>query len=128
MEGNIPLAKQVLSVLDMVHYGVSKILRIDNITKLDNTECYMDDDDGDVDKYDSDDADDDDLGQTLLRTLTKTEYTDIRLILEKQGVTTVPSHYMITKNQPNMTTLFYGKENVDDNSITTVVDLLPQFD
>ena len=98
IEGNIPLAKQVLLVLDMVYYGVSKILQINNITKLDNTECYMNDDDDDVDNDDSNDNNDDDLGQTLLRTLTKTEYTDIRLILEKQGVTTVPSHYMITKN------------------------------
>ena len=127
-EGNIPLAKQILLVLDMVHYCVSKIVYIDNITKLDNTECYMNDDDDDVDDDDSDDDDDDDLGQTLLRTLTKTEYTDIRIILEKQGVTTVLSHYMITTNRPEMTTLFYGKENIDYNSATTTVDLLPQFD
>ena len=135
IEGNIPLAKQVLLVLDMVHYFVSKILRIDDITKLDNTECYVnndnddDDDDDDDDSDDNDDDDDgDDLGQTLLRTLTKTEYTDIRTKLWKQRVTTVPTHYMITKNQPEMTTLFYGKENEDDNSVTTTVDLLPQLD
>ena len=120
IEGNVPLAKQVLAVLDMVHYCVSKMLCLDDITKLDNTECYM--------NNDNDDDDDDDLDQTLLRTLTKTEYTDIRTKLRKQGVTTVPTHYMITRNQPKMTTLFYGKENKDNNSITTTIDLLPQLD
>ena len=88
----------------------------------------MNDDDDDIDEDDSNGNDDDDLGHTLLRTLTKTEYTDIRLILEKQGVTTVPTHYMITQNQPDMTTLFYGKGNVEDNFVTITVDLLPQLD
>ena len=60
-EGNIPLAKQVLVVFDMVHYSFSKILHIDDITKLDNTECYMNDDNHD--NHDSDD-DNDDLGET----------------------------------------------------------------
>ena len=67
------------------------------------------------------------MGQTLLSTLTKTEYTDIRAKLQKQGVTTVPSHFIITKNRPEMTTLFYGNENKDDNSVTTTVPLLPQL-
>ena len=101
LEGNIPLAKQVLDVLDMVHYSVSEMLHIDDISKLDNIECYVNnDDDDDDDKDDNDDDDDDDLGQTLLSTLplTKTEYTDIRTKLQKQGVTTVPTHYMITQN------------------------------
>ena len=100
IEGNIPLVKQVLAVLNMVHYNVSKIIHIDDITKLDNMECYVnddnDDDDDDSDDDDNDDVDDD-LGRTLLNKLTKTEYTDIRTKLQKQGVTTVPTHYMITK-------------------------------
>ena len=83
LEGNIPLAKQVLAVLDMVHYSVSKILHIDDITKLDNTECYMnDDDDDDDDDNDNDDDDANDLGQFLLSTLTKTQFTDARSILK----------------------------------------------
>ena len=127
-EGNITLAKQVLVVLDMVHYSVSKILRIDNITKLDNTECYMNDDNVDDDDSDNDDDnDDDDLGQTLLRTLTKTEYTDIRAKLRKQGVTTVPSHFIITKNRPEMITLFNGNENKKDDLGTTTVDLIEKL-
>ena len=133
IEENIPLAKQVLVVLDMVHCCVSKILCIDDITKLDNMECYVnndnnDDDDSDDDDDDDDDDDGDDLGQTLLLTLTKTEYTDIRNKLQKQGVTTVPTHYMVTKNRPKMTTLFYENENKDDNFVFTTVDLLPQLD
>ena len=63
----------------------------------------------------------------LLSTLTKTEYMDIRNKLQKQGVTTVPTYYKITQNQPEMKTLFYGNENEDDNSVTTTVDLLPQL-
>ena len=66
LEGNIPLAKEVLIVLDLVHYRVSKILHVDDITKLDNTECYMndddDDDDGDVNN-DNDDNYANDLAQ-----------------------------------------------------------------
>ena len=113
IEGNIPLAKQVLAMLDMVHYCVSKILYIDDITKLNNMECYVnnDNDDDDDDSDDGDDDDGDDLGRTLLHTPTKTEYTDIRTKLQKQGVTTVPTHYKITQNQPEMKTLFYGNEN-----------------
>ena len=54
---------------------------------------------------------------------------DKRTKLRKQGATTVSTHYMITKkNRPKMTKLFYGKENKDNNSITTAVDLLPQLD
>ena len=104
IEGHIPLAEQVFLVLDMVHYCVSKVLCIDDITKFDNTECYMNNDnnnnndDDDSDNSDDNNDDDDDLGQTLLHTLIKTEYTDIRIKLQKQGVTTVLTHYMITKN------------------------------
>ena len=61
-------------MLDMVHYSVSKILHIDDITKLDNMECYMNDDN----REDDDDDDGDDLGETLLSALTKTEYTNIK--------------------------------------------------
>ena len=58
----------------MVHYSVSKILHIDGITKLDNMEYYMNDNNhGDDDNDDSDD-----LGKTLLSTLTKTEYMNIK--------------------------------------------------
>ena len=80
IEGNIPFDKQVLAVLDMIHYNVSKILHIDDITKLDNTECYMNNDNHKDNNSDDDDDDDagDDLGETLLITLTKTEYTGIR--------------------------------------------------
>ena len=67
------------------------------------------------------------MGQTLISKLTKTEYTDIRAKLQKQGVTSVPSHFIITKNRPQMTTLFYGNENENDDSVTTTVDLLSQL-
>ena len=100
IDGNIPLDKEVLLVLDMVHYCVLKILHIDDITKLENTECYMhnDNDDDDDDNNDDDDDNKDDLGRILLHTLTKTEYMEIRTKLWKQGVTTVLTHYMITKS------------------------------
>ena len=115
-------------MLDIVHYSVSKILHIDDKTKLYNTECYVNNDDNDDDNDDDDDDDSDDLGQTLLSTLTKTKNTDIRNKLRKQEVITVLTHCMITQNLPKMTTLFYGNENKDDNLVTTTVDLLPQLD
>ena len=132
LEGNIPLAKQVLSVLDMVHYRVSKILHIDDITKLDNIECYMndDDDDDDDDDVNNDNNDDDanDLAQYLLSTCTKTQFTDARSLLEDVGVTSVPSHYKMTNNQPNMVTTFYGDKNKDKDLDTTPVDLIEKLE
>ena len=87
---------------------------IDDITKLDNTECYMnDDDDDDDDNNDNDDDDADDLGQFLLSTLTVTQFTDVRSKLIDVGVNSVPSHFIMTKNRPKMTTLFYGDKNED---------------
>ena len=90
-------------MLDMVQYSVSKILHINDIMKLDNTECYTnddsdndndnDDDDGNNDDNDGDNDDDhnnndtdddnnddndDDLDVTLLNVLTKSKYSDVR--------------------------------------------------
>ena len=101
LEGNIPLAKEVLMVLDFVHHRVSKILHVDDITKLDNTECYMNDDDDDDDddvNNDNDDDDANDLAQFLLETCTKSQFTEANLLLENVGVTSVPSHYKMTNN------------------------------
>ena len=80
-------------VLDFVHHRVSKILHVDDITKLDNTECYMNDDDDDDDdddvNNDNDDDDANDLAQFILCTCTKTQFTDAKGLLEDVGVTSV---------------------------------------
>ena len=43
-------------------------------------------------------------------------------------MTTVPSHFKITKSRPGINTLFYGNENKSDKPITSTLDLLPQLD
>ena len=117
LEGNTALAKDILTLLDLVKFNVeSKV----NMTTLDNTIYYNNDN---IDK----DDDDSSLAVALLQALAAAEYGDIKskLINESNiNKDIVPSHYiMMTNYRPMIKFFCLGQEDTTTTTTTTTTTI-----
>ena len=109
LRGNMGLAMDVLTLIDLVKLKLESILKVDMIS-LDNTECYNDD----VDETD------DSLAVSMLHALTEAEYCDIGSKLIDVKVNSVPSHYTMIKARPAMITKQYGAAHQKKKQIVLI--------
>ena len=118
LEGNTELPMEALLMLLRSCQNQSLIKIELNITTLDNTGCY---------NNDNDDNDDDNslnsLAVALLHKLTATAYSHIRfkLVYElKFNKDIIPSHYLLIKHRPKIDPITNGLMNTNTTSTTSI--------
>ena len=70
LKGNLTLAKDVLTLSDLIKLDIESKLKV-NMRTLDNTACYTNNDNKDIDDYSA-------LAVALLQALTTAQYDGIR--------------------------------------------------